>query len=186
MAQVKVWGRRAHLAIHREALSGAIQRALVDALALPPDKQFQRFIPLDDEDFIHPPDRGEDYTIIEIAMFEGRSEEVRRSLIAALFTAIHSDVGTDPYRVEITITETPRVNWGIRGQNAADLTLNYSVQPGGASDRGAADRAELARKEATIRETHPRGASAELLAAELHLSLEAVNHVIAGGSLADL
>jgi hypothetical protein len=28
----------------------------------------------------------------------------------------------------ITITETPKVNWGIRGQNAADLTLNYRVE----------------------------------------------------------
>lgn len=131
MAQVKVWGRRAHLTVHRAALSDAIHRALVEALELPADKRFQRFIALDDEDFVHPADRGEDYTIIEIAMFAGRSEEVRRQLISALFTNIRAEVGTDPYRVEITITETPRVNWGIRGHNGADLTLGYSVQPAG-------------------------------------------------------
>jgi hypothetical protein len=36
--------------------------------------------------------------------------------------------GTYGQSLEITITETPRVNWGIRGQNAADLTLNYRVE----------------------------------------------------------
>ena len=35
--------------------------------------------------------------------------------------------GIRPHSLEITLTETPRVNWGIRGQNAADLTLDYRV-----------------------------------------------------------
>lgn len=28
----------------------------------------------------------------------------------------------------LSCPETPKVNWGIRGQNAADLTLNYRVE----------------------------------------------------------
>lgn len=127
MAQVVVWGRREHLEAHRQALSDAIHAAVMTALDYPAEKRFHRFVGLAAEDFIHPADRGEEYTIIEISLFEGRSEEARRRLIAQLFGNLHRDVGIAPHSVEITITETPQVNWGIRGQNAADLSLGYRV-----------------------------------------------------------
>ena len=127
MAQVVVWARREHLDRHRPALSDAIHGAVMAALDYPPDKRFHRFVGLDAGDFVHPPDRGTDYTIIEISIFAGRSEEARRRLIAELFDRLQQEVGIDPHSVEITITETPRVNWGIRGRNAADLDLGYRV-----------------------------------------------------------
>jgi len=88
MAQVVVYGQRESLDQRRSVLSEAIHAAIMTALEYPPEKKFQRFIALDDSDFIYPADRGTDYTIIE----------------------------------------TPKANWGIRGQNAADLTLNYRVE----------------------------------------------------------
>ncbi len=97
------------------------------ALAYPPDKRFHRFVALSDDDFVYPADRGEDYTIVEISMFAGRSDAAKRALIRELFTRLQTEVGLDPQSVEITITETPRVNWGIRGLNGADLELGYSV-----------------------------------------------------------
>jgi len=128
MAQVVVYGRRESLDQRRSALSEAIHAAIMSALEYPPEKKFQRFIALDEADFIHPPDRGADYTIIEISMFEGRTEAARRALIAELFARVEAQAGISPRSLEITITETPRVNWGIRGQNAADLMLDYRVE----------------------------------------------------------
>lgn len=98
------------------------------ALEYPADKCFQRYIALDDEDFVHPEDRGRDYTIIEISMFAGRSDDAKRTLISELFRRIETEAGIAPHSVEITITETPQVNWGIRGVNAADLALGYRVE----------------------------------------------------------
>lgn len=98
------------------------------ALDYPPEKRFQRFVALDPDDFVYPEDRGPDYTIIEISMFEGRSEAAKRRLIAELFARVEAATGIAPHSVEITITETPKVNWGIRGQNAADLNLGYRVE----------------------------------------------------------
>lgn len=98
------------------------------ALAYPPEKRFHRFIGLDPDDFVYPEDRGSDYTIIEVSLFEGRSEDARRSLIREIFSRLESEAGIPPHSVEITITETPRVNWGIRGRNAADLALDYRVE----------------------------------------------------------
>lgn len=127
MAQIIVYGHQGSIERRRAALSEAIHGAVMSALDYPPEKRFQRFIALSDEDFVHPSDRGADYTIIEISMFEGRSEAAKRSLIDELFTRLEQEAGTSPHSVEVTLTETPRVNWGIRGRNAADLALDYRV-----------------------------------------------------------
>jgi phenylpyruvate tautomerase PptA (4-oxalocrotonate tautomerase family) len=127
MAQVTVYGHQRSIEERRTALSTAIHAAIVATLDYPPEKKFHRFISLADADFIHPEDRGEDYTIIEISMFEGRTEEAKRNLIADLFARIEAEAEINPHSLEITIMETPRVNWGIRGVNAADLALNYQV-----------------------------------------------------------
>lgn len=127
MAQVVVYGHREALNARRQLLFDAIHGAVMAALEYPAEKRFHRFIALDAEDFVHPADRGSDYTIIEISMFEGRTEAARRRLITELFSRIESEAGVAPHSVEITITETPKVNWGIRGVNAADLSLGYTV-----------------------------------------------------------
>ncbi|WP_315915709.1 tautomerase family protein [Arthrobacter sp. lap29] len=128
MAQIVVYGHRRTINLKRTALTRAIHGAIMVALEYPADKCFHRFIALDDEDFVHPEDRGSDYTIIEISMFEGRSEDAKRTLIEELFHRIGVEAGIAPHSVEITITETPKVNWGIRGVNAADLALNYKIE----------------------------------------------------------
>lgn len=128
MAQVTVFARRATIERHREALSAAIHGAVMSALAYPPEKRFHRFIGLDPVDFVYPPDRGHDYTIVEVSLFEGRTVEAKRALIAELFGRIHAATGIAPHSVEITLVETPKVNWGIRGVNGADLALGYTVE----------------------------------------------------------
>lgn len=127
MAQVVVYGQRELLRTRRTAISDAVHGAVMAALAYRAEKRFHRFIGLEPEDFIYPADRGPDYTIIEVSMFEGRSEEAKRALIRELFTRLEAEAGLKPHSVEITITETPKVNWGIRGMNAEDLALGYRV-----------------------------------------------------------
>lgn len=128
MAQIIVYGDTDSIRRRQKALSNAIHGAVMVALEYPPEKKFHRFIGLDADSFIYPDDRGDDYTIIEVSMFEGRSDEAKRRLIRELFSRIENDVGIAPHSVEITIHETPRVNWGIRGSNAADLALGYTIE----------------------------------------------------------
>lgn len=127
MAQVIVYGRRTSIDARRQQLSDAIHGAVVAALDYPAEKRFHRFVGLDTADFVYPEDRGDDYTIIEVSMFEGRSTEAKRELIRQLFDRIAAEAGIAPHSVEVTITETPKVNWGIRGVNAEDLALGYRV-----------------------------------------------------------
>jgi phenylpyruvate tautomerase PptA (4-oxalocrotonate tautomerase family) len=127
MAQIKIYARRALLAECQALISQAVHSALVSALQYPEDKKFQRFFPMDEGDFIHPSDRSERYTIIEVSMFEGRSLGAKRALIQALIDQLKAHAGIDAQDIEITLFETPKVNWGIRGMNGEDLSLGYKV-----------------------------------------------------------
>jgi phenylpyruvate tautomerase PptA (4-oxalocrotonate tautomerase family) len=127
MVQVKIYGLKVPLMAHADILSTAIHDAIVEALVYSPEKKFHRLIGLEKSEFIYPVDRSENYTIIEISMFEGRSIETKKSLIRLLFANIERDVGIKPQDVEITIYETPKHNWGIRGLCGDELALEYKV-----------------------------------------------------------
>jgi phenylpyruvate tautomerase PptA (4-oxalocrotonate tautomerase family) len=60
-------------------------------------------------------------------MFTGRSAEAKRRLIMGLFANLQEAVGLDPNDLEITIVETPRENWGIRGLPGNEVGLDYRV-----------------------------------------------------------
>jgi len=127
MSQIKIYALQQTIDQFRNLLSHAIHQALVDSLNYPIEKKFQRFISLVTNDFIYPEDRSDNYLIIEISMFEGRSKKAKKHLIQLIFTYIQQQCGISPHDVEITIFETPKVNWGIRGQNAEELKLDYQV-----------------------------------------------------------
>ena len=127
MSQIKIYTLSSTIQQHRQPLSEAIHSALVSALHYPPDKKFQRFIAFAPEDFIYPNDRSEQYLIIEISMFEGRTTSAKKHFIQSIFSNIQQQCGISPQDIEITIFETPKCNWGIRGKNADELGLNYQV-----------------------------------------------------------
>lgn len=127
MAQIVVYGHAEALRPRIEAVSDAIHTASIRVLGLPAEKRFHRFVPLEAGTFFAPADRTIDYTIVEVSMFEGRSVDTKKDYIRALIAELGS-VGIGPSDVEITITETPRSNWGIRGVPADELELNYRVE----------------------------------------------------------
>ena len=127
MAQVKIYGEREHLSRVRSALSDAVHACLEDALQLPADKRFQRFIALEAADLIHPPDRSGAYTIVEISLFAGRSAAAKRRLLGLLMERIPARAGIAAQDLEVTIFETPPANWGIRGRTGDELALAYRI-----------------------------------------------------------
>lgn len=127
MAQIKVFGVKQHLEPIKRQLSDVIHACVVEALSYPADKRFQRFFALDTSDFYYPADRSARYTIIEISMFEGRTTETKKRLLRLLFERIQQQLGIAPQDIEITIFETPKHSWGIRGQPGDELQLNYTV-----------------------------------------------------------
>ncbi|MEO6873315.1 MAG: tautomerase family protein [Opitutaceae bacterium] len=127
MAQIIIYSLRQNLAGRKQAMSEILHGCVTTALGLPLDKRFHRFIALEAEDFIHPVDRSAHYTIIEISMFEGRAKETKKELIRLIFRRFEQELGIAPQDVEITIHESPKENWGIRGKPGDELALNCKV-----------------------------------------------------------
>jgi phenylpyruvate tautomerase PptA (4-oxalocrotonate tautomerase family) len=128
MAQIKIYGLREHLDPIKAQLSDVIHSCIVDALQFPRDKRAHRFFPMESGDFFHPASASARYTIIEISMFEGRSTETRKALIRLLFERVGAQCDRKPNEIEITITETPRHNWGFRGLPGDEIGLSYKVE----------------------------------------------------------
>lgn len=127
MGQIKIYGVKDSLNPIKKTLSNVIHSCMVAALDLPPDKRFHRFFPLEKEDFYFASGRTEAYTVIEISMFEGRSVETKKQLLKLHFERIYSELNISPQDIEITIFETPKHNWGIRGLPGDELKLSYKV-----------------------------------------------------------
>lgn len=128
MGQIKIYGLQPMLQPIREKLSDVLHGCVVEAFQYPANKRIHRFIYLQKEEFYYPEDRTDKYTIIEISIFEGRSVEAKKRLYKLIFERFSGDLGIEATDVEITIFETPKHNWGIRGLPGDELLLNYSTK----------------------------------------------------------
>lgn len=127
MSQIKIYGLKEYLNPIKAQLSDVIHSCIVDALSFPSDKRAHRFFPLEVEDFYYPAGRSPRYTVVEISMFEGRSVEAKKNLIRLLFQRTQSELNLAADDLEIAIAETPKHNWGFRGQPGDEISLNYKV-----------------------------------------------------------
>lgn len=128
MAQIKIYGQRQHLKPVQPALSDAIHSCVVEALQFPQDKRAHRFFHLEAEDFYYPASASARYTIIEISLFEGRTTATKKQLIRLLFERICKQADRLPNEVEVTLSETPKHNWGFRGLPGDEVGLPYPVE----------------------------------------------------------
>ena len=128
MGQFKIYGLASELNKHRAVLSDIVHSCLVDALKFPADKRFQRFFPLAAEDFIYPAGRSQRYTIIELTMFSGRSVQAKKQFIKLIYQRCAEVLDLSPNDIEITISESPPENWGIRGLPGDELNLDYKIK----------------------------------------------------------
>ena len=127
MAQVKIYGLKKSLNEIKCKLSETIHKTIVQELSFPKEKRYHRFIAFDEEDMLFPDTKSEHYTIIEIMMMQGRSEEIRKNLIKALFVNIEKELNIAKTDIEICIIESPASNWGFGGMCGDEIKLNYKV-----------------------------------------------------------
>ena len=127
MAQIKIYGIKEKLAPVRRRLSDTIHECVMEALQFPADKRAHRFFMMDKEDFYYPAGRSDAYTIIEIALIEGRSVGAKKNLIRLLFDKIRDNIDIAHQDIEICILESPAHNWGFRGMHGDEVSLNYKI-----------------------------------------------------------
>lgn len=69
----------------------------------------------DADGFARPADRGPRFTIIEMRMFTGRSDEMKRGLMAALGAAAEAH-GLPRADLDIVLIEIPAAGWSLGGR----------------------------------------------------------------------
>ncbi|MFB7798634.1 tautomerase family protein [Isoptericola sp. NPDC056134] len=125
MVQVKIYGNRRVWGQRRAEVSDALHAALVGAWKIPEDKRFHRFLLLDDGDLVAP--RSDDYLLIEIVAFIGRTREAKRELIRRVYDDVAPALRVATDDVELVVIESPAESWGIRGRSGDELSLSYKV-----------------------------------------------------------
>ena len=107
---LKVWKSSKKKIIH-----DAVHKALVDAFHIEDWDYFHRFQEFDSEDFLYPSCKNSKFMIIEIAVFPGRTEEMKAALYKNICSNL-SSLGLTPDDIFIQLTEQPICNWGIGGK----------------------------------------------------------------------
>ena len=117
-----------HSVAHRRAILDGVHAALVECFKIPDHDRQQVLREHAPDNFDRPPGRSDNFTLVQILAFPGRSREAKRDLFAALVRNLQRAPGIDPLDVIIVIGEPPRDNWGIRGgQQASDLDLGFKI-----------------------------------------------------------
>jgi len=118
---------RRYDAAQRSALLEAVQSALVEAIRIPEGDRCVRLASFAAEDVLLKPGQTENFTLVEVSLFSGRSLEAKRALYQTLVRSL-SALGIAAGDVKIVLHEVPAENWGIRGgQMAADIDLGFEV-----------------------------------------------------------
>jgi hypothetical protein len=128
MVQVLISGRNDHLHRIRNDIAAEIDGCLTAVLGYPRGRQYYRFLPLEEWQFIHPDDRTTQYTIVELTLYSGRSDRALKALLDALVERVPKALGLKPSDAEFIIYEVPRKFWALRGQIASDIELGYSLE----------------------------------------------------------
>lgn len=127
MPSTRIETRAGWIGDRHAALIAAVQRALVEGIRIPEDDRFIRILEYPEHAFAAAPDRGPHFTIVEISMFAGRSVDAKRRLFAALAREFEA-FGVPARDLKVLIHDVPRENWGLRGQSAADIEIDFKIE----------------------------------------------------------
>ncbi|MFX1276496.1 MAG: tautomerase family protein [Promethearchaeota archaeon] len=113
---------------YKNALLNGIHEALVNALKIPDNERTQRLYELEPDNFEIMTNKTELYTLIEITMFQGRSDNAKKHLFNEIVDNLAKSPGINGNDIIIVIYEPPLKNWGIRGgKPASEVDLGFKI-----------------------------------------------------------
>ena len=127
MPLVKIEVRKSRRADEIEDMIEAVYQAQREALKVPEGDRQIRYFEHKPEHFAVPPGKTENYTLVEITLFPGRSLEAKRNLYKSIVRRF-GDLGIDPNDIFIVLTEPPLDNWGIKGGlPASEVDIGFKL-----------------------------------------------------------
>ena len=114
LVEVKMLGGKT--AEYKKTVLDCIHNALVDSIGIEEWDRFQRVTEYDRNDFEFTSFKTDDFMIIELTLFPGRTKGQKASVIEKITTSLNSALSIDPSDVFIVINEPPLENWGLGGK----------------------------------------------------------------------
>ncbi len=112
----------------RRAIVEAVHAALVEAIRIPEGDRTVRLQSFAAEDFAVNAKATENYTLVEVSLFTGRTLAAKRALYRALVHKL-GQFGIAPLDVKVILYEVPRENWGLRGGiPGSEIELGFTVE----------------------------------------------------------
>ena len=113
---------------YKRAILDGVHSALVEAFVIPDHDRHQQIYELDETNFEIPPTKSNQFVVIEIIAFEGRSLEAKRKLYQAIARNLAASPGIAGDDLLIILQESPQENWCVRdGKPASEVDLGFKV-----------------------------------------------------------
>lgn len=113
---------------YKRAIMDGVHCALEDAFAIPEGDWLQRLYELDRDCFDLSDNKSEDFVLVELTVFKGRSTDAKRKLYLAITENLAASPGIKPSDVLIVIHEPPLENWGVAGgKPASEVDLGFDI-----------------------------------------------------------
>jgi len=101
---------------YKKTLLECIHEGLIESIGIEDWDRFQRIVEIDREDFETAPGKTENFMIIEITMFPGRTKEQKKALIERVTAKLAERLSIAAADVFIVINEPADENWGMAGK----------------------------------------------------------------------
>ena len=118
LAHIYVTGPKS--AAHKRALLEGTRDAIVEALAAPAERVVVRLTESDAECVDVPDCRTDRFVLVEVLLYEGRSEEVKRAFSRTLRQRFGEVLGIDSSEVAIALHDLTKVDLDVLPGQAAD------------------------------------------------------------------
>jgi len=101
---------------YKKKILDCIHEGLIESIGIEDWDRFQRIVEIPREDFEIPSGKTDDFMIIEITMFPGRTKEQKKEVIETITDKLVRELSILPTDVFIVIHEPPNENWGMAGK----------------------------------------------------------------------
>ena len=101
---------------YKRTLLDAVHNALVNAIGIEDWDRFQRLYELDEFCFERSESKTDNFTMIEITMFPGRTKEQKARIFEEIVKELHKNLGIEDGDIFIVLHEPPNENWGLAGK----------------------------------------------------------------------
>lgn len=101
---------------YKNQLLEGVHQALVKSLDIEDWDRFQRLYELPSENFEKSETKTDNFTMIEVTMFSGRTKEQKAEMFKAIIDELKSRLGIEATDVFIVINEPGNENWGLAGK----------------------------------------------------------------------